>query len=327
MAKKTSAEKLKKLVTKRSKTEQKIKKLKTKKTVPLRKIRTKIQEAKYKKTKKKINANPTAQANRKNAKPSKAAEAANAAKSTFLANMSHELRTPLNAIIGYSEMLIEDAEDENEDFIPDLDKINSSGKHLLGLINDILDLSKVESGKMELFIEDFNLEKILKEVVHTITPLVEKNNNTIKLSIETNWSPSLDINFSDSWNIFKESLSIPWSWDELEEGKSFKLLSIELIRPSDSILFELKISLTASVAFLYTSKSTLEPIVEVLPETSNVVSLNVVYKLCKAWPFLPVLANSFILLDCLVKILETSGEDSFARFINVIDKLSKLCES
>ena len=84
-----------------------------------------------------------------------AAEAANEAKSTFLANMSHELRTPLNAIIGYSEMLIEDAEDENEDFIPDLDKINSSGKHLLGLINDILDLSKVESGKMELFIEDF----------------------------------------------------------------------------------------------------------------------------------------------------------------------------
>ena len=96
--------------------------------------------------------------------------------------MSHELRTPLNAIIGYSEMLIEDAEDENEDFIPDLDKINSSGKHLLGLINDILDLSKVESGKMELFIEDFNLEKILNEVVSTITPLVEKNGNTLKLT-------------------------------------------------------------------------------------------------------------------------------------------------
>ena len=115
----------------------------------------------------------------------KAAEAANEAKSTFLANMSHELRTPLNAIIGYSEMLIEDAEDENEDFIPDLDKINSSGKHLLGLINDILDLSKVESGKMELFIEEFNLEKILNEVVATITPLVEKNKNELKLQIKT----------------------------------------------------------------------------------------------------------------------------------------------
>ncbi|MAH97925.1 MAG: hybrid sensor histidine kinase/response regulator [Euryarchaeota archaeon] len=115
----------------------------------------------------------------------KEAEAANEAKSTFLANMSHELRTPLNAIIGYSEMLIEDAEEENEDFIPDLEKINSSGKHLLGLINEILDLSKVESGKMELFIEEFDLEKILKEVVSTIKPLVEKNNNSLKLTIET----------------------------------------------------------------------------------------------------------------------------------------------
>ena len=115
----------------------------------------------------------------------KAAEAANAAKSTFLANMSHELRTPLNAIIGYSEMLIEDAEDENEDFIPDLDKINGSGKHLLGLINDILDLSKVESGKMELFIEEFELSKILKEIEATIKPLVEKNNNKLKVEIES----------------------------------------------------------------------------------------------------------------------------------------------
>ena len=114
----------------------------------------------------------------------KAAEAANAAKSTFLANMSHELRTPLNAIIGYSEMLIEDAEDENEDFIPDLDKINSSGKHLLGLINDILDLSKVESGKMELYLEEFELSKILTEIDATIKPLIEKNNNKLTLNID-----------------------------------------------------------------------------------------------------------------------------------------------
>tara|TARA_B100000073_G_scaffold151731_1_gene125174 strand:- start:16 stop:4962 length:4947 start_codon:yes stop_codon:yes gene_type:complete len=115
----------------------------------------------------------------------KAAEAANEAKSTFLANMSHELRTPLNAIIGYSEMLIEDAEDENEDFIPDLDKINNSGKHLLGLINDILDLSKVESGKMELFIEEFDLKKIIEEVEATIKPLVEKNGNKLVVEYET----------------------------------------------------------------------------------------------------------------------------------------------
>ena len=115
----------------------------------------------------------------------KAAEAANEAKSTFLANMSHELRTPLNAIIGYSEMLIEDAEDENEDFIPDLDKINSSGKHLLGLINDILDLSKVESGKMELYIEEFDLEKVIEEIESTIKPLVEKNNNSVEVEYNT----------------------------------------------------------------------------------------------------------------------------------------------
>ena len=71
-------------------------------------------------------------------------------------------------------MLIEDAEDENEDFIPDLDKINSSGKHLLGLINDILDLSKVESEKMELFIEEFDLEKVLNEVVSTLNRWLKK---------------------------------------------------------------------------------------------------------------------------------------------------------
>ena len=116
----------------------------------------------------------------------KVAEAANEAKSTFLANMSHELRTPLNAIIGYSEMLMEDAEDENEDFIPDLDKINNSGKHLLGLINDILDLSKVESGKMELYIEEFDLPKVMHEIESTIKPLVEKNNNTLTIECDSN---------------------------------------------------------------------------------------------------------------------------------------------
>src|SRR5919197_4288154 len=83
------------------------------------------------------------------------AEAANQAKSTFLANMSHELRTPLNAIIGYSEMLTEEAEDMGQaEFVPDLGKINAAGKHLLALINDVLDLSKIEAGKMELYLEE-----------------------------------------------------------------------------------------------------------------------------------------------------------------------------
>mgnify|MGYP001183036300 CR=1 FL=1 len=110
------------------------------------------------------------------------AQKANEAKSTFLANMSHELRTPLNAIIGYSEMLIEDADDEGiESFIPDLEKISSSGKHLLGLINDILDLSKVESGKMELFVEEYEPQKLLQEIQSTIQPLISKNNNKLKI--------------------------------------------------------------------------------------------------------------------------------------------------
>ena len=87
-----------------------------------------------------------------------AAVDANAAKSQFLANMSHELRTPLNAIIGYSELLIEDLEDEGqEDYVPDLVKIQKAGNHLLGLINDVLDLAKVEVGKIELFIEEIDV--------------------------------------------------------------------------------------------------------------------------------------------------------------------------
>ncbi|QTA83937.1 Two component system response regulator histidine kinase, GAF domain-containing [Desulfonema limicola] len=120
-------------------------------------------------------------------KAQEAAETANRAKSTFLANMSHELRTPLNAIIGYSEMLMEDAQDlEQEDFIPDLQKIHSAGKHLLSLINDILDLSKVEAGKMDLFLENFDVEPMINEVIDTIKPLADKNKNTLKLNFINN---------------------------------------------------------------------------------------------------------------------------------------------
>jgi len=111
-----------------------------------------------------------------------AADAANQAKSAFLANMSHELRTPMNAILGYSEMLIEEAEDlEQEDFIPDLKKIHQSGTHLLALINDVLDLSKIESGKMEAFAEDIDLEILIDEVSATAHPLLEKNKNSLAI--------------------------------------------------------------------------------------------------------------------------------------------------
>ncbi|NEO87288.1 MAG: response regulator, partial [Spirulina sp. SIO3F2] len=116
-----------------------------------------------------------------------AAEHANLAKSTFLANMSHELRTPLNAIIGYSEMLQEEAEDlGEEDFVPDLAKIHGAGKHLLSLINDILDISKIEAGRMELYLETFDLNGMLMDVATTIAPLVENNNNTLVLDYPAN---------------------------------------------------------------------------------------------------------------------------------------------
>jgi signal transduction histidine kinase len=107
-------------------------------------------------------------------------EEANRAKSNFLTNMSHELRTPMNAIIGYSEMLIEDAEEDGlEDFQDDLGKIRSSGKHLLGLINEILDLSNIEAGKMDIILESFNVKKLVKEVEGTIHPLAEKGKNKL----------------------------------------------------------------------------------------------------------------------------------------------------
>jgi len=112
-----------------------------------------------------------------------AAEAANRTKSAFLAHMSHELRTPLNAIIGYSEMLEEEATDGGQDdFVPDLKKINAAAKHLLALINDILDLSKIEAGKLELYVESFAATDLVREVVTVTKPLVERKGNVFRVT-------------------------------------------------------------------------------------------------------------------------------------------------
>lgn len=113
-----------------------------------------------------------------------ASEAANKAKSQFLANMSHELRTPLNAIIGYSDILMEDAlEEERQDVYEDLKRIHTAGNHLLGLVNDILDISKIESGKVDLHLEDFKVQDILDEINQLAEPLMEKNENTFEFRV------------------------------------------------------------------------------------------------------------------------------------------------
>ena len=114
-----------------------------------------------------------------------AARSANEAKSAFLANMSHELRTPLNAIIGYTELLKEECEDAGElDMIPDLDRIHTAGQHLLRLISDILDLSRVEAGRMDLFNEVMTVPDLAHEVVLAVKTAAERNGNTVSVEVE-----------------------------------------------------------------------------------------------------------------------------------------------
>jgi len=113
-----------------------------------------------------------------------AAEQANMAKSTFVANMSHELRTPLSAIIGYSEMLQEELTDTGStEFVGDIAKIESNARHLLGLINDMLDLSKIESGKMEVYAETVDAAAMVRDITATVETLMRKKDNTLVLEV------------------------------------------------------------------------------------------------------------------------------------------------
>jgi len=108
---------------------------------------------------------------------------ANMIKSQFLANMSHELRTPLNAIIGYSEMLMEEVEQYNDQLlVEDLSKIRKAGNHLLALINDILDISKIEAGKMEVYAEEFELQTLLQDIESTVRPVIEAKGNQLNIT-------------------------------------------------------------------------------------------------------------------------------------------------
>jgi signal transduction histidine kinase len=127
------------------------------------------------------------------------AEAASKAKSQFLANVSHELRTPLNAVIGLSQLLQDDATDMGMegDFLTDLETINAAGKHLLELINDILDLSKIEEGKMTLYPETFEIATLINNVVQTVKPAIEKNGNILEISAD----PQLGTMYADQTRV------------------------------------------------------------------------------------------------------------------------------
>ncbi|MBE9185270.1 PAS domain S-box protein [Microcoleus sp. LEGE 07076] len=159
-------------------------------------------------------------------KVAQTAQAASQAKSAFLANMSHELRTPLNAIIGYSDMLEEDAQDLGyEDFIPDLHKIQTAGKHLLSLISDILDISKIEAGRMELYLETFNAVNLIDEVVSTVKPLVDKNYN----KFEVNCASELGVMYADITKTRQILLNLLSNAGKFTEGGTIKL-SVERVK-------------------------------------------------------------------------------------------------
>ena len=159
------------------------------------------------------------------------AREASSAKSRFFANMSHELRTPLNAIIGYSEMLLEDCEDlGNEDMIPDLKRITNSSKHLLSLINNVLDLSKIEAGKMDMYFTPFSIETMIETIKDVSGPLATKNNNEFIIKNNVDGEMTADetklrqciVNFLSNAFKFTENGKVALVIDSVEkEGQEF----------------------------------------------------------------------------------------------------------
>jgi signal transduction histidine kinase/CheY-like chemotaxis protein/HAMP domain-containing protein len=148
-------------------------------------------------------------------------------KSKFLANMSHELRTPLNAIIGYSEMMQEEATDLGQEaLIPDLNKIHGAGKHLLNLINDILDLSKIEVGKMDVFIEDFDVAKLLAEVVAVIEPLAAHNQNRLS----ADFAPDIGKMRSDQTKVRQNLFNLLSNACKFAKGGEVRLSARRIVR-------------------------------------------------------------------------------------------------
>ncbi|RYC29626.1 response regulator [Lichenibacterium minor] len=153
-----------------------------------------------------------------------AAEGASRAKSTFLANMSHELRTPLSAIIGYSEMLQEEIQDgaEASELTTDVGRIEGNARHLLGLINDVLDLSKVESGKMEVYVEEFAVEPLLRDLAATVGSVVAKKGNRLELRL----SPDLGTMRSDLTKVRQVVLNLVGNAAKFTEGGTITIAAV-----------------------------------------------------------------------------------------------------
>jgi signal transduction histidine kinase/CheY-like chemotaxis protein len=162
-----------------------------------------------------------------------AAREANQAKSAFLAKMSHELRTPMNAIIGYSEILLEDATDRGDDGAnADLKKILTAARHLLGLINDVLDLSKIEAGKMDLYLESFDIARLVQEVVTTAQPLIDRNGNRVTVEC----APDVGLMHADATKLRQILLNLVSNASKFTEKGEIRIVGARERKPQGEII-------------------------------------------------------------------------------------------